>query len=111
VAEVIPQARLIVLRNPIDRTYSDYQMRVRDGREARTFEEALEEALEAGVTWPPSSPDVIGRLGDVFRSVYVDQLLRWSTFFPKEQMLMLKSEDFFERPQQTDCQRRRAVLR
>ncbi len=35
------------------------------------------------------------------RGVYVDQLLRWSEFFDKEQMLILKSEDFFERPANT----------
>jgi len=31
----------------------------------------------------------------------VDQLLRWSKFFDDEQMLVLKSEDFFERPVET----------
>ena len=31
-------------------------------------------------------------------SVYVDQLLRWSEFFDREQMLVLESEDFFEDP-------------
>jgi len=31
----------------------------------------------------------------------VDQLLRWREFFDDEQMLMLKSEDFFERPRES----------
>jgi Sulfotransferase domain len=31
----------------------------------------------------------------------VDHLLRWDRFFSREQMLVLKSENFFERPQQT----------
>jgi hypothetical protein len=31
----------------------------------------------------------------------VDQLLRWSALFAEEQMLVLKSEDFFEHPQKT----------
>jgi hypothetical protein len=31
----------------------------------------------------------------------VEQLLRWSAFFSKEQMLVLKSEDFFEEPVET----------
>jgi hypothetical protein len=31
----------------------------------------------------------------------VDQLLRWMKYFPKEQMLVLKSEDFFEDPAET----------
>jgi hypothetical protein len=35
------------------------------------------------------------------KSIYVDQLVRWSEFFPKEQMLVLKSEDFFEDPAET----------
>jgi hypothetical protein len=26
--------------------------------------------------------------------------MRWSEYFPREQMLVLKSEDFFERPQE-----------
>ena len=35
------------------------------------------------------------------RGIYVDQLLRWSEFFPRDQILVLKSEDFFENPQDT----------
>jgi sulfotransferase family protein len=99
-AQVIPQVRLIaLLRNPVDRAYSDYQMAVRKEREPKTFEEAIgldEEATGAGQE----------RLLDddseyLSRGVYVDQLLRWSRFFSREQMLVLKSEDFFERPKET----------
>jgi hypothetical protein len=82
-AEVVPGARLIsLLRNPIDRAYSDFQQVVRKGREPRTFEEAVGDETSEYLT----------------RGVYVDQLLRWSEFFDREQMLVLKSEDFFERP-------------
>jgi hypothetical protein len=84
-AQVVPQARLIaLLRNPVDRAYSHYQQVVRKGRETQTFEEAIarrEYFLSGGI--------------------YVDQLLRWSEFFSDEQMLVLKSEDFFERPVDT----------
>jgi hypothetical protein len=89
-AEVIPHARLIaVLRNPVDRTYSAYHHRVRNGQEARGFEEALEAYFD-----DPHQEDLS-------KSIYVDHLLRWSRFFPKEQMLVLKSEDFFESPKDT----------
>ena len=82
-AEVVPRARLIsLLRNPIDRAYSDFQQVVRKGREPRTFEEAVGDETSEYLT----------------RGVYVNQLLRWSEFFDREQMLVLKSEDFFERP-------------
>lgn len=81
---VVPQARLIaLLRNPVDRAYSYYHMMLRNTRLTLTFDEAI----EAKDYW-----------GWVFeRGIYVDQLLRWSKFFNKEQVLVLKSEDFFER--------------
>jgi hypothetical protein len=85
-AQIVPQARLIaLLRNPIDRAYSHYQMQVKRGTEPRTFEEAIEQQHSSYMS----------------RGIYVDQLLRWFEFFGKEQMLILKSEDFFERPVET----------
>ena len=40
----LPQARLIaVLRDPVERAFSAYWMRVRDGRETRSFEQAVED--------------------------------------------------------------------
>ena len=85
-AKMVPQARLIaLLRNPIDRAYSHYQMQVKRGTEPRAFEEAIEQQRSSYVS----------------RGLYVDQLLRWFEFFSKEQLLVLKSEDFFERPVET----------
>jgi hypothetical protein len=84
-AEVVPRARLIVLlRNPIDRAYSHYQMQVKRNTETRPFEEAVEQ---------PTSY--------LSRGIYIDQLLHWFEFFSQEQMLILKSEDFFQRPVET----------
>ena len=108
-AKVIPQARLIaLLRNPVDRAYSDYQQVVRKGRETRTFKEAIgmEEArppVRGAATSKRkdlAGPDSASR-GYLAKGIYVDQLLRWSRFFGDEQMLVLKSEDFFERPAHT----------
>ena len=94
VAGVVPQVRLIaLLRDPVDRAYSEYQMVVRKGRETRTFEEVVEAERKA---WPRAADS-----GYLYRGVYVDHLLRWSTFFAREQMLVLKSEDLFERPRET----------
>jgi Sulfotransferase domain len=85
-AQIVPQARLIaLLRNPIDRAYSHYQMQVKRGTEPRTFEEAIEQQHSSYMS----------------RGIYVDQLLRWFEYFGKEQMLILKSEDFFARPVET----------
>jgi hypothetical protein len=89
-AGVIPHVRLIaLLRNPVDRTYSGYHWRKNVGWETRTFEEAIEASFD--------SPDELHRSG----SIYVDHLQRWSEYFPREQMLVLKSEDLFDDPRQT----------
>jgi hypothetical protein len=112
-AEVVPHARLIaLLRNPVERTYSAYHHRVRNGQETRTFEEAVEQALEVQKRRPlgeggetPWRGDGAGssdsRHKHLSNSIYVDYLLRWSEYFPREQMLVLKSEDFFDNPRQT----------
>jgi hypothetical protein len=85
-AEVVPRARLIaLLRNPIDRAYSHFQMQVKRSAESSTFEEAIEQQHSSYIS----------------RGIYVDQLLRWFEFFDQDQMLILKSEAFFERPVET----------
>jgi hypothetical protein len=108
-AEVIPEARLIsMLRNPVDRAYSAYQQQVRKGREPLSFEEAIEaeEARLRGEEGKISEDEhyishVHRRFSYLARGIYVDQLLRWSEFFPREQMLVLKSEDLFESSRET----------
>ena len=106
-AQVVPGARLIaLLRNPVERAYSDYQMVARKDREHKTFEEAVGlQARPPGEDGQSSGGEDLAALDEdseyLSRGVYVDQLLRWSEFFPREQMLVLKSEDFFENPQMT----------
>ncbi len=92
---MVLRARLTaLLRNPLDRAYSDYQQVIRKGREDRTFEETIEEAIEAAKTQPlriefltphenRTYPNGT-RLGYLFRGIYVEYLLHWSRFFPKE---------------------------
>lgn len=104
VAQVVPEARLIaLLRNPVDRAYSHYQQVVRKGREHLTFEEAI-----AGKKWRSSGEETRSVKGELLdgldddceylsRGIYVDQLLRWSSFFPEEQLLVIKSEDLYQR--------------
>ena len=115
-ARMVPEARLIVLlRNPVERAYSDYQHVARRGQEPLSFGEAteLEEAALAGrndrrsVRSPGTGGETEGdderdatieaRRGYLYRGIYVDQLLRWRRFFPEERMLVLKSEDLFVR--------------
>ncbi len=109
-AEAVPEARLIVvLRDPVARAYSHFHMARRKGNETRSFEEAVEEErawlLDEGSDL--SDHEQYSRANRqrlpayLRRGIYVDQLLRWRQFFDGEQMLVLKSEDFFERPRES----------
>jgi hypothetical protein len=104
---VVPDAKLIVLlRNPVDRAYSHYQHQVKrvkvNRRETLTFEEAIEaeERILPGETSKMLQHEYYESLDHRTRSylrrgIYIDQLLVWSSFYRREQMLILKSEDLF----------------
>ena len=106
VAGLLPGAKLIVLlRNPVDRAYSQYNFEVELGRESLSFEEAIaaeEERIgkereriladERYVSFDHS------RYSYLARGVYVDQLRAWMDYFPREQFLLLRSEDFYADP-------------
>lgn len=103
-AAAIPGARLIaLLRDPVERAYSGYHHEVRRGNENLGFEEALEaeesrlrgekERMLADESY--ASPNH-QRFSYLSRGIYVDQLMHWSKFFPRDQMLVLKSEDLFD---------------
>jgi hypothetical protein len=94
-ARIIPDARLIaLLRNPVDRAYSHYQMEVRRGREARSFEETTEEEMTSaeGQGNTVAVPHAYLR-----RGLYAEQLERFSFFANRDRLLVVKSENLFTR--------------
>jgi len=103
---LLPAARLLVLlRDPVDRAYSHYQQIRREGEEPLSFAEAL--AAEAERIEPhlarlaagePADADVVKRFSYATRGHYAEQLERWLTLFPREQLLVLRSEDLFAAP-------------
>jgi hypothetical protein len=95
-----PNIKLIVLlRNPVDRTISHYYDIVRTNYEKRSLEEAiyseidiLEGATEAALmdgTYFKRSWNYL------LNSLYVYALKRWMSLFPREQFLIIKSEDLY----------------
>ena len=106
VAGLLPNAKLIaLLRNPVDRAYSQYRHNIRWGHEKLSFEEAL--ALEEERTKEGKEKATIDenyhnfsyqRAAYLARGIYVDQLQRWMSLFPREQLLLLRSEDFYKEP-------------
>lgn len=96
-----PAMKLIaLLRDPVDRAYSHYHMQLRWGYERGSFEEALdreESLLEAELEHvsddPPVYSDLINRISYVARGRYAELLERWLALFPREQLLIVTSEE------------------
>ena len=97
----IPHAKLIVvLRNPVDRAYSEYNMRLQSHREGMTFEDALDcEERRAAGHWDLAARDPshvpYGALWHSYagHGIYADALARWHKFFDPSRVLILDTAD------------------
>ena len=106
IKKLTPKAKFIVLlRNPIDRAYSHYNMRYESKKEELTFEQAIKHEKERTKDeFEKMVNDESYYSKDYFhhsyleRSLYVDKLQRWMNVFSKDQFLILKSEEFFKDP-------------
>ena len=121
IKDSIPSIKLIVLlRNPVDRAISHYYHNLRydiqnrrlkkligiERRETLSFEEAIEKAkriLSAQFERVHNNALYYSReymhCSYLYWGMYAIQLERWMTIFPREQILILKSEDLFSKPQ------------
>ena len=103
---VMPEAKLIaLLRDPVDRAYSHYQLEARQGNEPLSFEEAIAAEPErlAGEAERISDDDTYISFAHqhysyLARGHYAEQLRRWLKLFPRYRLLVLKSEDLFQHP-------------
>lgn len=114
IAELLPNAKLIaVLRNPIDRAYSQYQQCAQAGRENLSFEDALdgeEERLknDLGKLLAGEYDHIPGAYKDhpykiysyQARGRYAEQLERWYQHYPRENILILKAEEMYANPRE-----------
>jgi hypothetical protein len=104
-AETVPDAKIIfLLRNPVDRAFSHYQLKLRRRQEMLSFEEAIaaeperlageEEKIVRDPTYSSPSHNWYSYLA---RGRYVDQIVRWRQYFRPEQILILEAGEFFKR--------------
>ncbi len=111
VAKLYPKVKLIVLlRNPSERAFSHYKLNIRKEREELSFHQAIDSETERlqgqkEKILPEDNPSPRKRYTyrELYnyreRGKYVDQIKHWMTYFPKEQFLIIKSEDFFANPE------------
>ncbi|MEG4959089.1 MULTISPECIES: tetratricopeptide repeat protein [unclassified Microcoleus] len=92
---LFPEAKLIVLlRNPVDRAISQFYRLTGLNWEARSLDRAISDEVER----LNQNPEYI--IGEepgnyLARGRYIEFIKNWRTFFPREQLLILKSEDFY----------------
>lgn len=106
VAGVLPGVKLIVLlRSPLERTYSHYREQRRNKTETLGFEDALEaEAVRTAgeeerlLADPRYSSFAHEQQSYVRQSEYVRGLRRWLEHFPRESLLILPSELYYTDP-------------
>jgi hypothetical protein len=109
VAEHLPRVKVIaLLRDPVQRAYSQYQHEVSRGFETLSFEEAIEAepARLAGETQRMLAEPLYNSYSHqhhsyMARGRYDEQLARWRALFPPEQLLVVTSERFFGEPERT----------
>lgn len=90
IAAYNPDAKVIVsLRNPIDRMYSEYMLRSREGSQKLSFSDFVRENVEV------NSSGGVEVLDHSFfqKGYYATQLCEWYKWFPKDQIMVIHFED------------------
>jgi sulfotransferase family protein len=107
IARDLPGVKLLaVLRDPVERAYSAHKHELARGFETEPFERALElepERLAGEVEKIQADPRYLSHghrhHSYVDRGQYVEQLERLFELFPREDVLVICSEDFFDKPE------------
>lgn len=93
---------IVLLRDPAERAWSHYRLSLQRGQEHLGFLEAIareEERLageDARIASGQERPDAPHQIFSyVARGRYAEQIGRWWSEFPREQFLILKSEEMF----------------
>jgi len=96
----LPNIKLIVLlRNPVIRAYSQYYHAVRNVNRGIypkivSFDELIEKELQGKTPYPKHMGKHL-----IKRGIYVTQLEMWYKYFSKNQIMIIKSEEYFNNPQ------------
>jgi hypothetical protein len=109
-AKTIPDAKLIaLLREPIARAASHHKMNYNAGDETLSLAEAIEvepdridgalQQIVAGTA--PAGGGPANLYSYVARGRYAEQLDRWMQYYPRERLLVLRSEDLLTDPEPT----------
>ena len=90
---------IIILRNPVDRAYSQYHLSVRQTAERRSFEDVVEENMNRLNKESHEHHKIKPRFSAkednyLKKGLYALQLRYWLKIFPRENILIVSTEEF-----------------
>ena len=95
IKQLFPNIKLIaMLRNPIERTISEYYHAANHGIEKRSLAELIEIETEQLATM--SRREAMETFGYLKNSIYIEKISKWIDTFPQKNILIIQSESFFE---------------
>lgn len=97
----LPKIKLIILvRNPVDRAFSNYKKKSNNlKRKGMKLPFSFDDIIEKELAYLKSKPfDSYSACPYVSRGLYYQQLKVWEKYFSRKQILIIKSEDFFQEP-------------
>ena len=100
VYQIKPNMKIIViLRNPVDRAYSQYHLSVRQTAERRSFEDVVEENMnrlnkESHEHYEIKPKFSVEEDNHLKKGLYALQLRYWLKIFPRENILIVSTEEF-----------------
>ncbi len=99
IKECFPETKLIViLRNPIDRTVSRYYMLAKNNSSKHSISAEITaeiQRIKKEIKGDVIPWQVLNRNRNIGNSLYLYHLKPWLSIFPREQFLILKSENLF----------------
>lgn len=106
IKKIIPNSKFIViLRNPVDRAFSHYQMNLKNDYEYYSFDEAIKnekKRIEGRYEKMIKDQNYYSWDYDLFaymqQGIYFEKIKKWLEIFPKEQFLFIQSEIFLKNP-------------
>jgi len=106
ILKILPKIKLIVvLRNPVDRAYSNYHLGIRAGSENLSFEDAIQIELkklnEINDEFEHNVEKYTIPRSYIAKGFYANQLKIWLELFNSEQLIIISTEDLESNPQGT----------
>ncbi|MEM8672553.1 MAG: tetratricopeptide repeat protein [Cyanobacteria bacterium P01_G01_bin.67] len=99
IRQLFPDIKIIVmLRNPVNRTISEYYHAANHGLEQRSLTAIIEQEKQLLAT--QSRSEVLNKFGYLINSIYFDRIVQWQSNFSDKNTLIIDSEMFFAQTEQ-----------